>query len=349
MLADVLGVSLHSFRRLHASFGTLAIALAVFHTVLAVVATGKLNLHGPKDKYALVFIPLALRNVWYEGALRMHQALSLAFAYAIWRHVGSVKLFPSLYIYVGGALFLTTSTAFLGYVVYRNRSGLSWARISLDKGTIQVRLQLSRPLKVQAGQYISLWLPSVSSSSFAQTHPFTITSWSKGPQNFLDFFIEPRHGFTKDLLALLEDGPTTCLALFSGPHGKQLPISRYENIVMLATEFGIAAHLSYLKQLMHDQRNRTTPVRRIHLVWQMKTRDVGIAAQKLLNKALNEDKLNGQDSLRVSMYVTEENIEDLPFGDRAMAHHGPIPLADIVSSELRERRPGSETYLHVAP
>ncbi len=35
----------------------------------------------------------------------------------------------------------------------------------------------------------------------------------------------------------------------------------------------------------------------------------------------------------------------MKFGDRATAYSGEIPLADIVSSELRERRPESETVI----
>lgn len=57
--------------------------------------------------------------------------------------------------------------------------------------------------------------------------------------------------------------------MFSGPHGKPLPLYRYENILMLTTGFGIAAHLPYLKKLIHDHKHEATFVRRIHLVWQI--------------------------------------------------------------------------------
>lgn len=173
---------------------------------------------------------------------------------------------------IGGALFLTSAIISLGCVLYRNSSGLSLAQISFVNGTTQIRLRLSRPLKVRAGQYINLWVPSVSLWSFTQTHPFVVTSWSQKPQKYIDLFIEPRRGFTKDLLTLSEHGPTTSMAWFSGPHGKPLPISRYENVVMLASGSGIAAHLPYLKKLAHDQRSREIPVRRVHLIWQMERR-----------------------------------------------------------------------------
>jgi hypothetical protein len=71
------------------------------------------------------------------------------------------------------------------------------------------------------------------------------------------------------LFDLSDYGPTTSIVLFSGPYGKQAPIHEYENIVMMATGFGIAAHLPYLKKLIHDHHSYKTSIRRIHLIWQM--------------------------------------------------------------------------------
>lgn len=214
-------------------------------------------------------IPLALRQLNYEVALRIHQLLAAGLAYAIWRHIPSTDLFPRLYLYIGGGLFLTSCVILFVLTLHRNSLGLSRARISYDLGTVKVRLHLRKPLQVEAGQYINLWVPSASLWSFTQTHPFTVTSWSKEPQSQLDLFIERGRGFTEDLFNLSEYGPTTSIVLFSGPHGKQLPIHEYENIVMMATGFGIAAHLPYLKKLIHDHQCHQTPIRRIHLIWQM--------------------------------------------------------------------------------
>ncbi len=46
-----------------------------------------------------------------------------------------------------------------------------------------------------------------------------------------------------------------------------------ENILIVASGFGIAAHLLYLKQLIHGYNTREVRARRIHLVWQV--RDIG--------------------------------------------------------------------------
>jgi len=249
-----------------------------------------------------------LRHVSYDLSLRLHQMLSAALAYAIWRHIPHKSWAPECYALVGAATFLGSSLLQLSLVLYRNNVALSHARISYDCDTIRVRLHLNRPLLVQAGQYINIWLPSASFWSFTQSHPFTVVSWSNEAQTQLDLFIKPRKGFTKELFGLSKYGPTTSIALFSGPHGRALDIGRFENVILLATDFGIAAHLPYLKQLIHHRTNNAT--RRIHLVWQIETSgklrarvdlkpqlivlDVGIAAQELLNDALHEDRTDGE-------------------------------------------------------
>ena len=83
----------------------------------------------------------------------------------------------------------------------------------------------------------------------------------------------------------------------------------YENILMVASDFGIAAHLPYLKRLIHGYNARQLCARRVHLVWQVRDiskslnlivltvnnltkPDVTVAAQTLLNGALDEDTLD---------------------------------------------------------
>ena len=123
-------------------------------------------------------------------------------------------------------------------------------------------------MKIQAGQYINLWIPSVSFWSFLQSHPFVVTSWAKGKQSSLDLFIEPRRGLTRELLSHAGAADSR-LVLFGGPHGISAPVREYETLVMVTSDFGIAAHLPYLKQLIHGYNTRKVRACRIHLVWQL--------------------------------------------------------------------------------
>ncbi|OAA40902.1 hypothetical protein ISF_09791 [Cordyceps fumosorosea ARSEF 2679] len=63
----------------------------------------------------------------------------------------------------------------------------------------------------------------------------------------------------------------------------------------------------------------------------------GVKLKWTSSEALAEDKLNGQ-------YVPE-SIKEMDFGDRSTAYQGPIPLADVLSSELKQRRHGSKTVI----
>jgi NAD(P)H-flavin reductase len=148
-------------------------------------------------------------------------------------------------------------------LIYYNRAGYSRAHITRNNNTIKVRVELSRPLNIKAGQYICLWIPSVSSWSFLQSHPFTVTSWSDGKQSNLDLFIEPRGGLTRELL---QYSGSSFPALICGPHGKSAPIGNFETVLMVASGFGIAAQLPYLKQLVYGYKARP---RRVHLVWEI--------------------------------------------------------------------------------
>jgi NAD(P)H-flavin reductase len=200
-------------------------------------------------------------------------------AYATWRHLPSEKAFPRMYLYISAGLFLFMCIA-QGYMVIRRngvfRYGRARAHITHEYGAVRVRIQLQKSLDVKAGQAINLWMwmPSVSFWSFLQSHPFVVISWAEKPQDHLDLFIEPRRGLTRDLLYHAKSGhDMDPWVLFSGPHGKSIPMDDYENILMVASGFGIAAHLPYLKQLIHGYNAREVRARRIHLVWQV--RDIG--------------------------------------------------------------------------
>jgi hypothetical protein len=241
----------------------------------------------------LVLLSLPLfRRPSYEVFLRLHQALAVLCVFSVWRHLKPGAFFPRLIICV---LVTTFATMFLlqsAHLVYLNKAmgaGLSRAYITCDKDTVKVRLRLSRHVKVKPGQYIGLWIPAISFLSTLQSHPFAVTTWSQGKQQYLDLLIEPRKGWTQTLLKIGRknktllgeqkgggtreggisfDGIPSYLALFTGPHGPTAPVSEYETVVMIASGYGIASQLPYLKQLLYGYNACKTRNRRIHLIWQ---------------------------------------------------------------------------------
>jgi predicted ferric reductase len=143
----------------------------------------------------------------------------------------------------------------------------------LDRDIIQIELALPRPIRIQEGQYIGLWIPAVSRLSFLQVHPFMVTSWSDGCSNRLSVLVDPRRGWTKKLLRYtrLKPNGEPCRALFTGPYGLSVPTRKYGIVLLVAAGLGIVSHIPYLKRLIHDYNARRTQTRRICLVWLVKT------------------------------------------------------------------------------
>ncbi|OJD20228.1 hypothetical protein ACJ73_08441 [Blastomyces percursus] len=210
---------------------------------------------------------------------------------------------------------------------------------------IRVRLVLPRPVKVQAGQYINLWMPFVSLSSWAQTHPFVVTSWSCRKQDPLDLLLQPRGGISTALLhqaRAVGEGSISFLAFFSGPHGISEPVSHYETVLVIASEFGIAAVIPYLRKMIYGYNTCTSQTRRIHLVWQLESLDIAIATQELLNSLLEDDILDDGYIFAISIYVKNGHFikNELPFGrhERAVLHKGVPDYSNIISSEASGNR-----------
>lgn len=218
--------------------------------------------------------PIKLR--WYEVFLRLHQGLAVVSVYGIWLHIAPQILLPRIHLYVLIGLAVTGIIMLSLLTIHRN--GMIWhkiprADIMHAEGAVLIRVILSRPIRVRAGQYISLWLlvPSTSISSLIQCHPFMVASWSADVVDKLDLLIEPRKGLTRRLLRCSPTPQNLCPALFTGPHGNSVPVGDYEVVLMVASGYGIAAQLPYLKQLLHDYNRRSARSRRIHLVWELKT------------------------------------------------------------------------------
>lgn len=116
-----------------------------------------------------------------------------------------------------------------------------------------IHVLLPRPVKVEAGQYINLWIPLVSLWSWMQTHPFTVTSWSEGAQDTVKLLVHPCCGLTADLryASATAGSSVSFVALFTGPHGVSEEVGRYESVLVLDSGSGIAVAISYLKKVIY--------------------------------------------------------------------------------------------------
>lgn len=142
------------------------------------------------------------------------------------------------------------------------------------EGLLRVRVKLSRPMKVHTGQYIYLWMPTITFWSWTQSHPFIITSWSRKEQPTLELFVQPRHGFSRSLARHClpsYNGYLSFLGFVSGPYGLREPVERYDRILLVASDVGIAAVLPYLRMLVYSSKTYSARARRLHFVWQVET------------------------------------------------------------------------------
>ncbi|PVH68895.1 hypothetical protein DL98DRAFT_191735 [Cadophora sp. DSE1049] len=103
---------------------------------------------------------------------------------------------------------------------------------------------------------------------------------------------------------------------------------------MVATGFGIAALLSYLRELIHGYQTCKTGTRRVHLVWQLQSLDICVAAEPLLNDALDEDTLDDSYILDISIFVNAPGIVKVPFGKRATIYPGTADIEGILQDEV---------------
>uniref|UniRef100_A0A093X7N0 Ferric reductase transmembrane component 3 n=1 Tax=Talaromyces marneffei PM1 TaxID=1077442 RepID=A0A093X7N0_TALMA len=203
------------------------------------------------------------------------------------------------------------------------------------------RVVLTRPMRIDAGQYINLWMPSVTWWSWAQVHPFMVTSWSHSAQEALDILIQPRRGLSHELLKharAAPQGSASLRAFIIGPHGRSENVDRYESVVLVASGFGIAAAISYLKKLVYSYNTSASRTRRVHLVWEVETLDIAIAVQATLNSLLEDDVLKKR-------YIIGDEMK---FGNhgRAVVYNRHAKYDQILraemSGELIERLPGAQ-------
>ncbi|KAJ5640294.1 uncharacterized protein N7484_008156 [Penicillium longicatenatum] len=363
-IAELLGITWRTCCKIHRATGWMTVILLSFHVIAEaqsknfsfslVESRNLLTMIGAISIGVLALLSFPYFRGWsYEFFLRGHQLLSVTFVYGTWRHLSKHGGSAKLYIYIAvGILGLTTCLEFV-MLLYRNGlfsgSGAPRALVSFtvsesetgraDVTAAQIQLILPRPIQVEPGQYINLWIPSVSIGSWMQTHPFTVTSWSRRRQDTLKLLVQPRHGFSGNLVRHGSLGVKTSisfLALFTGPHGITENTDHYETVLLVTSGFGIAASIPYLKKMIHGYNTCISHVRRLHLVWQIETIETVMAAEELLNDLLDDDVIDKGYILSISIYVEHglaKNKTLLGKHERLCYYQGVPDYRSIVSTE----------------
>lgn len=209
--------------------------------------------------------------------------MALCILYAVWMHVKGSEVSLARYCVIGiagcfifGCAGQMLQILVLNQVFYR---GFPRARIVKVGHVVRVFLHTPAAITVHAGQYLQLYIPTISLWSLCQTHPFVIASVRyHGRGMVLDLMVEPRRGWTSKLelrareehSVVDEQLPSSFyFALFSGPHGHAVNVDNHGLVIMVASGWGIMAQIPYLQHLIRGNNNSTTKARRIHLIWQL--------------------------------------------------------------------------------
>ena len=147
-LADILGISLSTFRLMYYSAGIMSCSLALFHVLAILVSHTAFPLRGTANLFAVIVSTLVtiifsqptdilqsraslgliivlswswspLRRWFYEIFLRSHQLLAAIVATSALLHIPSA-LFPRLYFYISLGIFIATSAYEGVLLLHRN-------------------------------------------------------------------------------------------------------------------------------------------------------------------------------------------------------------------------------------
>jgi 2-polyprenylphenol hydroxylase and related flavodoxin oxidoreductases len=221
-----------------------------------------------------------IRQWFYELFLTSHLILSVFVVIAIWLHLRRRLGFDGICLVISFGLFVLNSIIYMLRQIFRNiviGQPLAIADLIKHKDAVEITFRPPRPWKVHAGQYVYVRAPGVRPFSFAESHPYSIIWWESGPDEkavSISVLAKVESGFTR---ALYVSPHTRLRVLIDGPYGEHKDTEAYDSILMIAAGIGIAAQLSYVKELVGRLRTQShmtntgvhTHHKRISLVWQL--------------------------------------------------------------------------------
>lgn len=227
-----------------------------------------------------------MRRHFYEVFIQLHFWTTALAAVALLKHLAVQRPAARLYILVGifSGLFLVAVGAISDCLRNVRLGRGHWLpKISVEKvyrtvdddqivmtDAYHVHLWVNRSFKVHPGQYLYLTVPWLGLPSLFQSHPFWIVWWDHDTAHdgmHLQMLVRQRHGFTRRLLSYRDKKYS---AWIKGPYGQTKNLAEFGTVVMFATDIGIAAHLSYLKCLLHGYSMSSVCTRRAIVVWEVK-------------------------------------------------------------------------------
>ncbi|KAE8353220.1 ferric reductase NAD binding domain-containing protein [Aspergillus coremiiformis] len=382
-LIPLLGLQFDMFNVLHRWIGRLIIGEAIVHMSCVVALEAKkmsmskvthllwntpFFIEGFVALIAFMVILVQsaspLRHSFYEFFLHFHILLAITAFVGLWYHIRGLALQWVLVATL--VLWGFDRAARLWSIIWRNVGRQrTTATVELLPGDVaRVDVAMARSWTFKAGQYIYLYIPTL---GLWTSHPFSV-AWTStdrrsptekrgsndslgillgGPQRtVMSFLIKRRDGFTRKLLEKASnsiEGRFTASALVEGPFDGLHSLSSYGTVLLIAGGIGITHPMSYMYEFVNDFSHKSTAVRRVSLVWVIRSMDhlgwIQTWMTSLLNhpaiQVTNEQKNRSYFhfpgfSLSIQIYLTsQECTEEYSFDKSPWTNSAPpsVPIS----------------------
>ncbi|KAH8807067.1 hypothetical protein F5884DRAFT_788434 [Xylogone sp. PMI_703] len=269
MLANLLGISLHTYYLAHHWIGRVVIAQTIFHVTMVIITRrswtwDSFHISGLSATSALALILFSsfffARKLMFEVFLKVHFFCGIVVVLAVLKHSSrkglSGAIFPltSVALWVGNTIFRLIQVAYYNWGSKKfEQTGQASITPFLDEkktNTTALRLtvKLQREMQIRPGTYAYLFFSDMGIRRRFQAHPFVIAWWDDSLRaTELAFLIQPQSGISADLIRR----NTIRSVTVDGPYGKDLHLDEYETVILIAKGIGIAGLLPYVRHMAY--------------------------------------------------------------------------------------------------
>ena len=321
----------------------------------------------------LIQAPSAVRHAFYETFLHLHRLLAFFILLGVFLHAQLGELPQMTFVVFIGLIWASEWIMRVFHVVYRNytfKRGITRVVVEALPGeACRVTFHTSRPWTPAPGSHVYAYIPSVSlwmSHPFSvawttttansesdytsnQARPFStidlekeqhVTPSNQPPETTVSLVMSARTGMTRTLYERASrgrNGRITLLGALEGAYGSLESLHSYGTIVLFAGGVGITHQLPHLRDLLNSYENRTIPVKRITLVWAVRSSDMFEWIRPWMDEILSMP--GRRELLKIQLFVTKpKGPRDVASAsERVQVFPGRPNARVIVEKEFRER------------
>ena len=321
----------------------------------------------------LIQAPSPVRHAFYETFLHLHRLLAFLSLLGLYLHCQLGQLPQLAFVIFIILIWAYDYIMRIIRLVYRNftlKGGLTRVVVEALPGeACRVTFHTPRPWTPSAGTHVYAYLPSV---SLWMSHPFSV-AWTTdttkpGPKNSDDRSSSPcssdiekekqlapldqppettisvvmaaRSGMTRTLYDRASrgiNGRITLQGFLEGPYGSLESLHSYGTIVLFAGGVGITHHLPHVRDLLSSHASRMVPVKRITLIWAIRSPDMLEWIEPWMNGILRMP--SRREILRIHIFITKPKAPrdvESPSSRLQVFPGRPKPKV-IIEKEFRER------------